>query len=275
MVFPLTKKSNVSSTPIRWLLATEATRGSRVVCLHSDRGDEFRYGILRGFNNEWGITQSWTLAKSPHQNRVADCRIGLVMEIAHTSMIHARAPHFFRGPTRLWTGSPGVASEFRVWDCLVLVRSTSADKLSARALPCVFLGFLVDALDFTFSLVMSSLTRLYRTTSATPVEVPPLSHCCLRSHCSSRRHYGGVGVGGTGAGAASPGGAGAGGAGSGGVGAGGATEVGAGESGVGAAAAGATAVGAAPAPPVAATTADAAAASFAAVVPACEWPPSP
>ncbi|CAI7879862.1 unnamed protein product [Closterium sp. NIES-53] len=275
MVFPLAKKSNVSSTPIRWLLATEATRGSRVVCLHSDHGDEFRYGILRGFSNEWGITQSWALAKSPQQNRVADCRIGLVMEIAHTSMIHAHAPHFFRGPTRLWTASPGVASEFRVWDCLALVRSTSADKLSARALPCVFLGFLVDAPDFTIFLVMSSLKSLYRTTSATPVEVPPLPHCCLRSHCSNRRHYGGVGVGGTGAGAASPGGAGAGGAGSGGVGAGGATEVGAGESGVGAAAARATAVGAAAAAPAAATTADAAAASFAAVVPACEWPLSP
>ncbi|CAI7830376.1 unnamed protein product, partial [Closterium sp. NIES-54] len=100
MVFPLAKKSNVSSTLIRWLLATEATCGSRVVCLHSDHGDEFRYGILRGFSNEWGITQSWTLAKSPQQSRVADCRIGLVMEITHTSMIHARAPHFFRGPTR-------------------------------------------------------------------------------------------------------------------------------------------------------------------------------
>ncbi|CAI7826325.1 unnamed protein product [Closterium sp. NIES-54] len=38
-------------------------------------------------------------------------------------------------PTTLWTWSPGVASEFRVEGCIGLVRDTSADKLSARALP--------------------------------------------------------------------------------------------------------------------------------------------
>ncbi|CAI7850513.1 unnamed protein product [Closterium sp. NIES-54] len=91
-----------------------------------------------------------------------DTRLCLVMEIARTSMIHARAPHIRwpyavcyaahqlnlwprvswpeASPTSLWTGSLGVASEFRVWGCLALVRDTSADKLSAGALPCVFLG---------------------------------------------------------------------------------------------------------------------------------------
>ncbi|CAI7812826.1 unnamed protein product [Closterium sp. NIES-53] len=38
MVFPLAKKSEVNSTLIWWLLAIEGTRGSRVRCLHSDRG---------------------------------------------------------------------------------------------------------------------------------------------------------------------------------------------------------------------------------------------
>ncbi|CAI6006608.1 unnamed protein product [Closterium sp. NIES-65] len=37
-VFPLAKKSEVTSTLIRWLLTTEDTRGRRVSCLHSDRG---------------------------------------------------------------------------------------------------------------------------------------------------------------------------------------------------------------------------------------------
>ncbi|CAI6010732.1 unnamed protein product [Closterium sp. NIES-65] len=94
------------------------------------------------------------------------------MEIARTSLTHARAPHFLwlyavryaahqlnlwprvshpeASPTSLWTGSPGVASRFRVWGCLALVRVTSADKLSPRAVPCVFLGFLEDSSDFTF-----------------------------------------------------------------------------------------------------------------------------
>ncbi|CAI5482335.1 unnamed protein product [Closterium sp. Yama58-4] len=171
-VFPLAKKSEVTSTLIRWLLTTADTRGRRVSCLHSDRGGEFRSGILAGFCREQGIRQSWTLPESPQQNGVAERRIGLVMEIARTSLTHARAPHFLwpyavryaahqlnlwpcvsrpeASPTSLWTGSPGVASRFRVWGCLALVRDTSADKLSPRAVPCVFLGFPEDSSDFTF-----------------------------------------------------------------------------------------------------------------------------
>ncbi|CAI7780173.1 unnamed protein product [Closterium sp. NIES-53] len=170
-VFPLAKKSDVTSTLIWWLLATETTRGRRVSCLHSDRGGEFRSGILRGFYSEQGITQSWTLPEYPQQNGVAERRIGLVMEIARTSIIHASAPHFLwpyavryaahqlnllprvsrprASPTSLWTGSPGVASAFRVRGCLALVRDTSADKLSACAIPCIFLGFPVDSSDYT------------------------------------------------------------------------------------------------------------------------------
>ncbi|CAI7780281.1 unnamed protein product [Closterium sp. NIES-53] len=171
-VFPLAKKSEVTSTLIRWLLATEGTRGHRVSFLHSNRGGEFRSGNLAGFCGEQGIVQSWTLLESPQQNGVAERRNGLVMDIARTSMIHARAPHFLwpyavryaahqlnlqprvsrleASSTSLWTGSPGVGSAFRVWGCLALVRDTSADKLSARAVPCVFLGFPVASADWSF-----------------------------------------------------------------------------------------------------------------------------
>ncbi|CAI7849367.1 unnamed protein product [Closterium sp. NIES-54] len=169
-VFPLAKNSEVTSTLIRWLLATEGTRGSRVRCLHSDRWGEFRSGVLTGFCGKQGITQSRTLPESPQQNGVAERRIGLVMDIAHTSMIHAYAPHFLwpyavryathqlnlqlrvpwaeASPTRLWTSDPAVGLAFRVY--LALVCDTSADKLSARAIPCVFLGFPVDSPDYVF-----------------------------------------------------------------------------------------------------------------------------
>ncbi|CAI7812961.1 unnamed protein product [Closterium sp. NIES-53] len=85
-------------------------------------------------------------------------RIGLVMEVARTSMIHAAAPHFLwpfvvryathqlnlwprvslpkTSPTLRWTGKVGDASVFRVWGSRAFVRDMSADKLSARAIPC-------------------------------------------------------------------------------------------------------------------------------------------
>ncbi|CAI7904378.1 unnamed protein product [Closterium sp. NIES-54] len=89
---------------------------------------------------------------------IAKCRIGLVMVVARTSMIHAAAPHFLwpfalryaahqlnlwpcislpeTSPTLHWTGEVGNASVFRVWGSRAFVRDTSADKLSARAIPC-------------------------------------------------------------------------------------------------------------------------------------------
>ncbi|CAI7894556.1 unnamed protein product [Closterium sp. NIES-53] len=99
-------------------------------------------------------------------------RIGLVMELARTSMIHADAPHFLWPfavryaahqlnlwprvslpetlPTLRWTGEVGNASVFQVWGSRAFVRDRSADKLSARAVPCVFLGFPPDTPGWQF-----------------------------------------------------------------------------------------------------------------------------
>ncbi|CAI7858036.1 unnamed protein product [Closterium sp. NIES-54] len=47
-------------------------------------------------------------------------------------------------------GKVGDASVFRVWGSRGFVRDTSADKLSARAIPCVFLGFVLDVHGWQF-----------------------------------------------------------------------------------------------------------------------------
>ncbi|CAI7808909.1 unnamed protein product, partial [Closterium sp. NIES-54] len=130
-------------------------------------GGEFSSDLLAAFCAEHGIRQTFTLPASPQQNGVAERRIGLVMEVARTSMIHAAAPHFLwpfavryaahqlnlwprvslpeTSPTLLWTGKAGDASRFRVWGARAFVRDTTADKLSTRTVPCVFLGFVPDA----------------------------------------------------------------------------------------------------------------------------------
>ncbi|CAI7931707.1 unnamed protein product [Closterium sp. NIES-54] len=53
-------------------------------------------------------------------------------------------------PALLWTGKVGNASAFRVWGSRAFVRDLSADKLSPRAAPCVFLGFPPDAPGWQF-----------------------------------------------------------------------------------------------------------------------------
>ncbi|CAI6002838.1 unnamed protein product [Closterium sp. NIES-65] len=75
---------------------------------------------------EHDIRQTFALSASPKQNGVAERHIGLVMEVAHTSMFHVVAPHF-------------------LWPYVV-----RADKLSSRAIPYVFLGFPPDAPGWQF-----------------------------------------------------------------------------------------------------------------------------
>ncbi|CAI7911338.1 unnamed protein product [Closterium sp. NIES-54] len=143
-----------------------------VLRMHSDRGGELSSNLLRDFCHAEGILQSFTLPDSPQQNGIAERRIGLVMEVARTSMIHAAAPHLLwlyavryaahqlnlwphvslpeTSPTLRWTGKVGDASVFRVWGSRAFVRDTSAGKLSARAIPCVFLGFSPDVPGWQF-----------------------------------------------------------------------------------------------------------------------------
>ncbi|CAI7781502.1 unnamed protein product [Closterium sp. NIES-54] len=110
-----------------------------ILRLHSVRGGEFSSDLLWEFCRGEGILQSFTLPASQQQNGIAERRIGLVMEVARTSMIRAVAPHF------LWPFAVGDASVFRVWGSRAFLRDTSTDKLSSRAIPCVFLGFPHDA----------------------------------------------------------------------------------------------------------------------------------
>ncbi|CAI7848755.1 unnamed protein product, partial [Closterium sp. NIES-54] len=65
-----------------------------VLRLHSYRGGEFTSDLLWDFCRGEGILQSFTLPASLQKNGVTEHHIGLVMEVARTSMIHADAPHF-------------------------------------------------------------------------------------------------------------------------------------------------------------------------------------
>ncbi|CAI7745117.1 unnamed protein product [Closterium sp. NIES-54] len=119
-----------------------------------------------------GILQSYTLPASLQQNGVAERRVGLVMEVARTSMCHAGAPQFLWPqavryaahqlnlwpsdarprvtPISLWTGSPSVAADFHVWGSLAYLRTPGANKLSPRTRAYAFLGFPLDASGWVF-----------------------------------------------------------------------------------------------------------------------------
>ncbi|CAI7840487.1 unnamed protein product [Closterium sp. NIES-53] len=177
-VFLLRSKGQVVDVLIPWICTVRLQLRERfsqdlpVLRLHSDRGGEFSSNLLRDFCRGEGILQLFTLPDSPQQNGIVERRIGLVMEVARTSMIHAATPHFLwffavlyaahqlnlwprvslpeTSPTLRWTGEVGDASVFRVWGSRVFVHDTPANKLSPRAIPCVFLGFVPDAPGWQF-----------------------------------------------------------------------------------------------------------------------------
>ncbi|CAI7890332.1 unnamed protein product [Closterium sp. NIES-54] len=163
-VFPLRSKGDVTEVLIDWIRAAciqlRESFGSDfpVLRLHSDRGEEFSSARLGAFCRAQGIRQTFTLPASPQKNGISERFIGMVMDVARTSMIHAAAPHFLwpfavqyaahqlnlqprvsvpeTSPTLRWTGKVGDASAFQVWGSRAFVRDLSADKLSPRAIPC-------------------------------------------------------------------------------------------------------------------------------------------
>ncbi|CAI7877692.1 unnamed protein product [Closterium sp. NIES-54] len=118
-----------------------------VLRLHADRRGEFSSSLLEEFCREEGVTRSFTLSAFPQHNGIAERRIGLVMEVAGTSMIHATFPHFLwsfavryathqlnlwlrvsepeTSLTLRWTGEVSEASAFRVWGSLAIAHDTT------------------------------------------------------------------------------------------------------------------------------------------------------
>ncbi|CAI7733080.1 unnamed protein product [Closterium sp. NIES-53] len=99
-VFPLRSKGEVVDVLIPWIRAVRLQLRERfrqdllVLRLHAVRGGEFSSDLLQDFCCGERILYSFTLPASPPQNGIVERRIGLVMEVARTSMIHAAAPHF-------------------------------------------------------------------------------------------------------------------------------------------------------------------------------------
>ncbi|CAI5465635.1 unnamed protein product [Closterium sp. Yama58-4] len=152
-VFPLHSKGEVPDVLIPWIRAVRLQLHERfredlpVLRLHSDRGGEFSSDLLRDFCRGEGILQSFTLPASPQQNGVAERRIGLVMEVARASMIHAAAPHF------LWPFAVRYAAhQLNLWP-RVSMSETSPTCVGRGRLAmrwCRGFGALVPLSDVTF-----------------------------------------------------------------------------------------------------------------------------
>ncbi|CAI7838195.1 unnamed protein product, partial [Closterium sp. NIES-53] len=86
--FPLRSKGEVPEVLIDWIRSARRQLSESfgsdlpVLRLHSDRGEEFSFDLLRAFCRSEGIRQTFTLPASPQQNGIAERRIGMVMDFA-------------------------------------------------------------------------------------------------------------------------------------------------------------------------------------------------
>ncbi|CAI7909250.1 unnamed protein product [Closterium sp. NIES-54] len=160
-VFPLRSKGDVTEVLIDWIRAACLHLRERfdsdfpVLRLHSDKGGEFSSARLGVFCRAQGIRQTFTLPASPQQNGIAKRCIGMVMDVARTSMIHAAVPHFLwpfaRPPPPC--GGPGrlaMRLRFGSGDLGRLSATCLRTSCPPHAVPCVFLGFPSDAPGWQF-----------------------------------------------------------------------------------------------------------------------------
>ncbi|CAI7777252.1 unnamed protein product, partial [Closterium sp. NIES-53] len=131
IVFPLRSKGEATEVLIDRIRVARLRLRERFgsdfpdLRLHSDRGGEFSSDLLRAFCRAEGIRQTFTLPASPQQNGIAERRIS--MYAAHHINLQPRVSLPETSPTLRWT-----------------------EKLSSRAVPCVFLGFPPDAPGWQF-----------------------------------------------------------------------------------------------------------------------------
>ncbi|CAI7811434.1 unnamed protein product, partial [Closterium sp. NIES-54] len=149
-VFPFRNNGQVVDVLISWIRAVglQLRKWFRtdlsVLRLHSDRGGEFSSNLLRDFCLGEGILQTSLIP--PCSMRVLHVFYG--HWLSGTLRTSSTLPE--TSPTLRWTGKVGDASVFRVWGSGAFVCDTSTDKLSTRAIPCVFLGFSPDAPGWQF-----------------------------------------------------------------------------------------------------------------------------
>ncbi|CAI7773559.1 unnamed protein product, partial [Closterium sp. NIES-54] len=196
-VFPLLSKGEVVDVLIPWICTVHLQLCERfgqdlpLLRLHFDRGGEFSSDLLREFCRREGIRQSYTLPDSPQQNGIAERRIGLVMEVARTSMIHAAAPHFLwpfevryaahrlnlwpcvslpeTSPTLRWTGKVGDASVFRTSSLPVPFPASSL----ALSLTRLAGSFTTPPRAMSSRLRTSRSTSRFPSTVSSPTALPP------------------------------------------------------------------------------------------------------
>ena len=158
-------KSDALGAFQRFKTLAEAEKGTRVLCLRSDRGGEFTSSEFNEFCISHGIKRQLTTPHSPQQNGVVERKNRTIMSLVRSMLKEKNLPRELWGeavntavyllnrastrslkgltPYEAWIGRKPSVEHLRIFGLVVHVKCTKVPqkKLEDRSSPMVFVGY--------------------------------------------------------------------------------------------------------------------------------------
>ncbi|KAJ9541975.1 hypothetical protein OSB04_028481 [Centaurea solstitialis] len=89
-----TTKDETSSLIINFIKAVQVQLKLPVQTVRTDNGTEFKNTVLKSFYNSFGITQTFSAARTPEQNGVVERRTRTLVEAARSMLAESQLPQY-------------------------------------------------------------------------------------------------------------------------------------------------------------------------------------
>jgi cytochrome b involved in lipid metabolism len=162
-------KSDAYSSIAKWAEAVEAQINLKIKYIRCDRGGEFDSNAFKAWADCRGYIMEYTAPGSSFQNGVAERSIGVLLPSTRAIMKNHNVPkdwwciamdHVYdvtnmmpasvnsnKSPMFMWNNKVADVSKLRVFGCLAYAHidtKKKLPKLSATAVPCVYIGHPTD-----------------------------------------------------------------------------------------------------------------------------------
>ncbi|KAJ9536406.1 hypothetical protein OSB04_un000419 [Centaurea solstitialis] len=198
----LKTKDETSSLIINFIKAVQVQLQLPVQTVRTDNGTEFKNSILKSFYNSFGITQTFSAARTPEQNGVVERRNRTLVEAARSMLAESQLPQYLwaeavniacytqnrsiihrrfgQTPYHILFGRVPSVGHFKVFGCkcFVLNETENRGKFGPKSDELVFVGYSETSIAYR---VLNRQTRIV--TESINVHFDPITE--LSSEISS------------------------------------------------------------------------------------------
>ncbi|KAJ9547168.1 hypothetical protein OSB04_019711 [Centaurea solstitialis] len=198
----LKTKDETSSLIINFIKAVQVQLNLPVQTVRTDNGTEFKNIVLKSFYNSFGITQTFSAARTPEQNGVVERRNRTLVEAARSMLAESQLPQYLwakavntacytqnrsiihrrfgKTPYHILFGRVPSVGHFKVFGCkcFVLNESENRGKFGPKSDELIFVGYSESSIAYR---VLNKQTRVV--SESINVRFDPITE--LSSDCSS------------------------------------------------------------------------------------------